>query len=234
MNITTQKQFNEYTKCANNPRYFIENYVKLKSTSGTSDFNLNETQLLLLVDLVAEYSSTREVDRQKGTTSLNLAYILWKAIFVDNYSSLVLSMNESNNERCGDIFYHMYALIPCWMKPPIATSSDTRCHHLALSNGSNVRFSLSGSDDFRGLSFNGVYVDSELAKLSHKENLKNIVNEYIFELNDSTTRNNIANDVKNYILKTMTIQPITTSFPNKVVFEINVLDHKFKLDLDLL
>lgn len=231
MKITTQKQFNEYTKCATNPRYFIENYVKLNSILGTVDFKLNETQLMILADLVAEDYSTREVDRQQGTTSLNLAYILWKSIFVDNYSSLILSMNKRNNERCGDIFYYMYALLPLWIKPT-AKTSDRRCHKLTLSNGSNVRFSLSGSDDFGGLSFNGVYVDSELAKQSHKENLKNIVSKYLFEFNDSTTRNNIANDVKDYILKTITIRDITQALQTKVVLEVNVCDHKFKIDLD--
>ena len=230
MNITTQKQFNEYTKCVTNPRYFIENYVKLNSILGTVDFKLNETQLLLLKDLAAEHPSTREVDRQQGTTSLNLAYILWKSIFIDNYSSLILSMNESNNKRCVDIFCFMYASVPLWMRSTTAASNTKE--QLNLLNGSNVRFSLSGSDDFRGLSFNGVYVDSELAKRSHIENLKGIVKEYIFELNDSTTRNNIANDVKNYILKTVTIQDITQAYQTKVVLEIDVLDQKFKLDLD--
>ena len=230
MNITTQKQFNEYTKCATNPRYFIENHVKLKSISGTVDFKLNETQLMILADLVAEDYSTREVDRQQGTTSLNLAYILWKSIFVDNYSSLILSMNKSNNERCGDIFYHMYALLPLWMKP-IATSSDTRCHHLNLSNGSTVKFLVSGSDEISGLSFNGVYVDSELAKRSHIENLNDIVKEYVFEYNSPMTRMHIANDVKDYILKTITIRDITQALQTKVVLEVNVCDHKFKIDL---
>jgi len=233
MNITTQKQFIEYTKCATNPRYFIENYVKLKSISGEIDLKLNETQLILLEDLVSEHSSARKVDRQKGTTSLNLAYILWKSIFVDNYSSLILSRNERNNEMCGDIFYHMYASVPFWMKPT-ATTSDTRCHHLTLVNGSRVRFSVSGSDKIRGLSFNTVYVDSELAKQSHNENLKDIVNEYLFEYNTPETRNCIVNDVKDYILKSMTIEDITSTLQTEVVLEINVLDHKFKLDINWL
>lgn len=234
MNIVTQNQLSEYNKCSRNVKYFIENYVKIDTISGRDQpFILNQEQSLLLLGLSTEtdYTFVRELDRQKGTTSLNLAYILWKSIFTENCNSLVISRDKSSAEMCLGIFFGMYSTVPVWMKP--SSSTWVTSSKIALINGSNIIFTAEVSDAIRDLYFNIVYNDGTLAKLSHKENLKNIVHEYLFELNDSKTRTSIANDVKNYIIKSLTVEDITPPFQTKVVLEINVLDNKFKLDLDL-
>ena len=80
----TQEQVDEYIKCAKDPVYFAENYIKIVNVDeGLMKFKMWPFQK----DMIKVYHENRfsitKCPRQVGKTTTSVAYLLWLSLFTD-------------------------------------------------------------------------------------------------------------------------------------------------------
>lgn len=158
----TEEQIIEFNKCADDPVYFMCNYIFIKHPmQGQILFEMYDYQK----DLIKLYTENRYSivlsARQTGKTETTCAYLLWFAIF--NFDKMiVVASNKSSNamEIIGKIRY-AYEELPDWLKP--GTNEDSwNKHELAFDNKSRIVSQATSSDTGRGLAISLLYCD-ELA-----------------------------------------------------------------------
>ena len=95
----------EFMKCAKDPVYFIENYVKIQHPChGMVNFKLYDYQKELIELYAFNDKVISKMPRQSGKTVCAIGVILWKAIFDANSMILVTSFNfESSCEMMKKI-----------------------------------------------------------------------------------------------------------------------------------
>ena len=89
----TEDQVREYVKCANDPVYFIENYVKIITLDkGFVQIKLYPFQKEAVQDIHNNRRVIVKAGRQVGKTTMVVGYILWYVLFIKvlfyHYSNL--------------------------------------------------------------------------------------------------------------------------------------------------
>jgi hypothetical protein len=155
----TDAEGQELGRCAKNPIYFIEKYVKIMHPiHGQMDMKLYEGQRAML-DTVHNPHNRKIVckhARQTGTTSAMLAYILWDAMFQSYRTSLVIVSKYDFGVDMRNTIKQMYDALPDWLRAGIKYFNR---HCMEFDNGSSIRFSACSSHAGRGLSLSMIYVD---------------------------------------------------------------------------
>ena len=88
----TKKQLQEYTKCMEDPLYFIQNYVKIISLDeGLVPFKMYPFQK----DMVGTFHSNRfticKLPRQSGKSTVMISYLLHYALFNPSVNIAILA-----------------------------------------------------------------------------------------------------------------------------------------------
>lgn len=155
----TAEQIEEYIKCSEDPKYFIENYMKIV----TLDEDEPEKYLKLYdfqKDILDAYQEDRFVivkcSRQVGKSTITCAYVLWSILFQENYKVLVLA-NKSDTaiEILGKVKY-AYEQLPQWLQQGVAEFNK---HSVLLENGSSARAVATSSSSGRGGTYNMVLLE---------------------------------------------------------------------------
>ena len=100
----TEDQVREYVKCAENPEYFIENYVKIITLDkGFVQISLYPFQK----DVVNDINNNRRVvvkaGRQVGKTTIIVGYILWYILFNQDKTVAILANKASTSRGILDL-----------------------------------------------------------------------------------------------------------------------------------
>lgn len=154
----SQKQVVEYTKCADNPIYFIERYVKIVNLDeGLIQIKLYDKQKEMIKCVHDNQKSIIKAARQVGkTTTLGVGYILWYILFNPDKTVGILANKEITAAEILSRIKIAYGNLPLWMQQGVSEWNKTS---IELDNGSGVLCASTSSSAIRGWSINFLYLD---------------------------------------------------------------------------
>lgn len=155
--VWTQDQVKEWLKCAQDPIYFIETYVKIVNIDkGLVGFKLYEYQEEIVLKAVENRFVICKMPRQCGKTTTIVSVMLWYVLFHENYSIAILAHKLSQSREILSRIQLAYEHLPKWLQQGIA---EWNKGNIELENGSKILASATSSSAIRGGSFNLVYLD---------------------------------------------------------------------------
>jgi len=160
----TEEQVIEIAKCAEDPVYFIKTYVKIVNVDrGLIPFDMWDFQ----EDMVRTFHSNRftiaKMPRQVGKTTTTVGYMLWAAIFNEEYTVGILA---NKGQLARDILGRIqkaYEYLPHWLQQGIMTWNKGS---LELENGSKIFAYATSAAGVRGGTYNLIFLD-EFAFVPH-------------------------------------------------------------------
>jgi hypothetical protein len=160
----TEEQVLEIAKCADDPVYFIKNYVKIVNVDrGLITFDMWKFQ----EDMVRTFHENRftiaKMPRQVGKTTTTVGYMLWAAIFNEEYTIGILA---NKGQLARDILSRIqkaYEYLPQWLQQGIMTWNKGS---LELENGSKIFAYATSAAGVRGGTYNLIFLD-EFAFVPH-------------------------------------------------------------------
>jgi hypothetical protein len=147
----------EYMKCAQDPVYFTETYMKIISINeGLVNFKLYPYQK----DMVRSFKEHRynivTTARQAGKSTTTCAFILWFIIFHSEKTvALLANKGDTAREILGRIQL-AYQHLPKWLQQGVA---EWNKGSFVLENNSRVIAAATSSSAIRGYSINLLFID---------------------------------------------------------------------------
>ena len=153
----TAEQILEYKKCAEDPVYFIENYVKITSLDrGLVLFKLRSYQR----NLIKLYHSSQKVatvqSRQMGKTVTTAAFLLWFSIFTPSKVVAILANKGMIAREILDRMITMLENLPFYLQPGVKVLNKGS---VEFGNNSKVFAAATSPSAIRGFSINFLYLD---------------------------------------------------------------------------
>ena len=153
----TKDQIQEYIKCAKDPVYFIEKYIKIVNVDrGLIPFMPYEYQKEIIRKADTDRFVICKMPRQVGKTTVVVGVILHRILFNDNYSVAILAHKEKQAIEILSRIQLAYEHMPKWLQQGII---EWNKGNVELENGSKVQASSTASSAIRGTSQNLVYLD---------------------------------------------------------------------------
>lgn len=153
----TQEQIEEWTKCSEDPLYFIVNYCKIVNVDkGLVNVPLYDFQK----DMINLFHDNRlaivRCSRQIGKSTAVVMYVLWNVIFRDHQSVLIAAHNGGIAKKNLAALKLAYENLPLWLQQGVV---EWNKGNIELENGSKVTSCATGSSSARGGSHNIVILD---------------------------------------------------------------------------
>ena len=153
----TQEMLDEYEKCANDPIYFIKNYVKVVHPDrGLVLMELYEYQ----ERMIRAYHDNKRVifltARQQGKTTVSAAYFVWYIIFNDRKSVAIMANKQATADEIMDRVRLAYENLPKWLQQGVEVWNR---RSVVLDNGSKVFGAATSASGTRGKTVNLLYLD---------------------------------------------------------------------------
>jgi len=153
----TQKQVLEYARCAEDPIYFIEKYVKVISLDkGYIPFTLRPYQHRVINTINSNRYTIIRQGRQSGKTVTVGAWLLWYILFNDTKNCCIIANKASLARSHLDKIKKSYEGLPLWMQQGVKTWNKG---NIELENGSAIIAAATSSSSIRGETMNVVYLD---------------------------------------------------------------------------
>jgi hypothetical protein len=153
----TQQEIAEYVKCQNDPKYFIENYVKIVTLdSGLQPFKLFECQKGKVDLIMNERKVILMEGRQQGKTVTAAACILHYTIFQEDKTVAIMANKASAAREVLNRYQIMYENLPLWMQQGVRVWNKG---DVELENNSKVLSAATTASAIRGKSVNWLYID---------------------------------------------------------------------------
>ena len=134
----TKDDIKEYHKCAQDPLYFIENYVQIVSLDeGLVPFKMYNFQRGMVDTMHDNRFSIFKLPRQSGKSTTIISYLLHYVLFNPNVNVAILA-NKSTTAR--DILGRLqlaYENLPKWMQQGVIAWNKG---NIELENGSKELF----------------------------------------------------------------------------------------------
>ena len=113
----TQEQVDEYIKCAKDPIYFAENYIKIVNVDeGLMNFKMWPFQ----EEMINLFKNNRFVitkcPRQVGKTTTAVAYLLWVILFQDAQNIAILANKGKTSRDILGKLQLAYENLPLWLQ----------------------------------------------------------------------------------------------------------------------
>ena len=153
----TAEQVEELGKCAGDPIYFTQNYVKIVSLDhGVIPFELYDFQ----EDLIRSFHEKRfticKMPRQTGKSTTCVAFLLHYLIFKHNVTIGILANKASTAREILGRLQLAYENLPDWMQHGIISWNKGS---IELENGSTAYAHSTSASAVRGMSFNIIFLD---------------------------------------------------------------------------
>lgn len=147
----------EYRKCALDPVYFIEKYVKIVNVDlGLINFNMYGYQKDIVSLAEQERFVICKMPRQCGKTTTIVGIMLHRVLFNENYSIAILANKERQAIEILSRIQFAYEHLPKWLQQGI---KEWNAKDIEIENGSKILASSTSSSAIRGTSQNLVYLD---------------------------------------------------------------------------
>lgn len=153
----TPEMVQEYIKCAQDPVYFTETYMKIININdGLVNFKLYDYQKEMLRSMQNNRFSIIATARQAGKSTTTCAFILWYIIFhAEKTVALLANKGETAREILGRIQL-AYQHLPKWLQQGV---KEWNKGSFELENNSRVIAAATSSDNIRGYSINLLFID---------------------------------------------------------------------------
>ena len=153
----TKEQVEEYVKCAQDPFYFIEKYMKIVTIdSGVQVIKLYDFQREMINKFVNEKFILAKCARQSGKTIGVESFILWSILFKDNYRVGMFANKFDTSKKILKEIKYSYEQLPMWLQQGVVTWNK---HSIELENGSSITSSSTSGDAGRSRTYNLVFLD---------------------------------------------------------------------------
>jgi hypothetical protein len=156
MNLT-EDQVREYVKCAQDPTYFIENYVKIITLDkGFVQIDLYPFQKQVVNDINNNRRVIVKAGRQVGKTTIIVGYILWYILFNQDKTVAILANKASTSREILARIKLAYEALPMWIQQGVKVWNKG---DIELENGCRVLANSTASSAIRGFSISLLYLD---------------------------------------------------------------------------
>jgi hypothetical protein len=153
----TQEQVDEYIKCAKDPVYFAENYIKIVNVDqGLMKFKMWPFQKEMIRVYHKNRFSITKCPRQVGKTTTSVAYLLWLTLFSDTQNVAVLANKGSLARDILAKYQLAYENLPMFLQQGVMVWNKG---NVELENGSKIIAASTSSSAIRGGAFNCVFLD---------------------------------------------------------------------------
>ena len=153
----SEQEILEYQKCAGDPLYFMENYVRIVSLDeGLVPFKMYGFQKEIVKTIHNNRFTICKLPRQSGKSTTTISYLLHYALFNPN-SNIALLANKSSTAR--DILSRLqlaYENLPKWMQQGVINWNKG---NIELENKSTIVAAATSSSAIRGGSYNIIFLD---------------------------------------------------------------------------
>jgi hypothetical protein len=147
----------EYLRCAQDPIYFAENYIKIVNVDkGLIPVRLYGYQKKMMASLAENRFTIVATARQAGKTTAISAGILWYIIFhPEKTVALLANKGDTAREILGRIQL-AYQHLPKWLQQGVV---EWNKGSFVLENNSRVIAAATSSDAIRGYAINMLFID---------------------------------------------------------------------------
>ncbi len=153
----TEDQVREFVKCAKDPTYFIENYVKIITLDkGFVQIELYPFQRQVVNDINENRRVIVKAGRQVGKTTIIVGYILWYILFNQDKTVAILANKASTSREILARIKLAYEALPMWIQQGVKVWNKG---DIELENGCRVLANSTASSTIRGFSISLLYLD---------------------------------------------------------------------------
>lgn len=160
----TPELLQEYAKCAQDPIYFTETYMKIIHVDhGLIPFKLYSYQKDMMTSMLVNRETIIVTARQTGKSTTTCAFILWYILF---QSEKTVALLANKGETAREILSKVklaYMHLPKWLQQGILVWNEGS---VELENNSRVIAAATSSDAIRGYAINLLFID----EAAHIEN----------------------------------------------------------------
>lgn len=153
----TQKEVDEFIKCANDPVYFATTYMKIINVDkGLMPFEMWDFQKDMLQSFHEERFSICKLPRQVGKTTTSVAYLLHSVLFNENYNVAILANKSATAREIMGRLQLAFEYLPRFLQQGVV---EWNKGSIELSNGSRAIADSTSGSSVRGRSFNIIFLD---------------------------------------------------------------------------
>ena len=162
----TKEQLDEYIKCANDPVYFCNKYIKVKTLDkGIMPFELYDYQQKFVDSIHKNRFVISKWPRQSGKSTSVIGYICHYVTFNQSVSVAILANRlKTAKDELYSKLQLAYENLPQFLQQGVVEWNKTS---LKLENGSRVICDATSSSAIRGGSFNFLLLDEYAFLPSH-------------------------------------------------------------------
>ena len=153
----TKEQIEEYARCAADPMYFIENFVKIVSLDeGLIQFQPYGYQKKMINSIHNDRFVIAKLPRQSGKSTIVIAYFLHYVLFNTQVNVAILANKLATARELLSRLQLAYEHLPKWLQQGVI---EWNKGSIELENGSKILASSTSSSAVRGGSFNMIFLD---------------------------------------------------------------------------
>ena len=153
----TKEEVKEYTKCMEDPVYFIENYIRIVSLDeGLIPFDLYSFQKEMVGTFHKNRFTICKLPRQSGKSTTIIAYILHYVLFNPTVNVAILANKAAVARDLLSRLQLAYEHLPKWLQQGVMSWNKGS---LELENGSKILASSTSASAVRGGSYNIIFLD---------------------------------------------------------------------------
>ena len=151
------EEVREYVKCATNPLYFAENYVKIVTLDGGFvPINLYPFQREAVEDIHDDRFVIVKAGRQVGKTTTVVAYLLWYILFNEDKFVAILANKAKTSREILNRIKLAYEALPLWLQQGVRTWNKG---DIELENNCRILADSTSSSAARGYTISFLYLD---------------------------------------------------------------------------
>ena len=153
----TKKQVAEFLKCAGDPVYFIQKYVRIVSLDeGVIPFKMYDFQEKMVSKFHDYRFNIAKLPRQSGKSTIVTSYLLWYVLFNANVNVAILANKAATAREMLQRLQLSYENLPKWLQQGILGWNKGS---LERENGSKILAASTSASAVRGMSFNIIFLD---------------------------------------------------------------------------
>lgn len=153
----TAEQLQEYVKCAEDPVYFMETYIKVVNLDqGLVPFQLYPFQRRIVETVHNNRFTICKIPRQSGKSITVTSYLLHYCLFNPNVRVAILANKGTTAKELLDRFKTSYENLPRWLQQGVV---EWNKFSVQLENGSKIISAATSSSAVRGGSYNVIVLD---------------------------------------------------------------------------
>ena len=153
----TQKEYDEFIKCMNDPVYFATTYMRIVNVDrGLMPFEMWDFQKDMLQSFHDNRFSICKLPRQVGKTTTSVAYLLHYILFNRQANVAILANKSSTAREIMGRLQLAFEYLPRFLQQGV---KEWNKGSLELANGSRAVADSTSGSSVRGKSFNIVFLD---------------------------------------------------------------------------